>query len=83
MIPTDNNNDTVAAFAFAFLSGIFSRLLEVHFFETVLLALFCGFLGTFAKNAGAYAWKLCANYVKEKRRIIKSKKPSSPENTEE
>ena len=38
----------------------------MHFFETVLLALFCGFIGTFAKNAGTFAWKLCADYYKSK-----------------
>ncbi|MFN8238638.1 MAG: hypothetical protein U0T77_10760 [Chitinophagales bacterium] len=81
MIDTSHNTgDSAAAFILSFFGGIFARLIDMHFFETILLALFCGFLGTFAKNAGAFAWKLCAEYYHSRKTkgVPKMESPPPP-----
>lgn len=78
MIDTHNTGDSKFAFFLFFFGGIFARLIEMHFFETILLALLCGFTGTFAKHAGSYAWNLISSRLKQKKSIEK-KEPNSPQ----
>ena len=59
-----NHGDTAAAYISGSLAAVIARLVEIHFFETLVLAVLCGFLGTFAKNAGAAAWQWFSGVLK-------------------